>query len=73
VTCTIAKTGRKVTCAVRYASSATATRARLVRRGRTVARGRLVRGRVTFAASRRLGAGAYTIVAAGRSTRIVIR
>ncbi len=72
VTCTIARTGRRVTCAVRYSSSATATSARLVRAGRTLARGRLVRGKVTFAAKRKLGRGAYTIVAAGRSTRIVI-
>ena len=72
VTCTIARTGRKVTCTVKYSTSATATSARLVRAGRTLARGRLVRGKVTFAAKRKLGRGAYTIVAAGRSTRIVI-
>ena len=57
---------------MRHSSSATATSARLVRAGRTLARGRLVRGKVTFAAKRKLGRGAYTIVAAGRSTRIVI-
>ncbi len=73
VTCTIAKTARKVTCAVRYSSSATATSARLVRSGRTIARGRMVRGKVTFALARKLAKGTYTIVAAGRSTRIVIR
>jgi hypothetical protein len=43
-----------------------------VRAGRTVAHGRLVRGTVTFASKRRLAKGAYTIVAAGRRTRIVI-
>ena len=47
--------------------------ARLTRRGRVVARGRLARGKVTFASKRKLGRGAYTLVAAGRKTSIVIR
>jgi alkaline phosphatase len=73
VTCRVTRAGKRVTCTVSYSKSTTATSARLVRRGRTVARGRLLRGKVSFALARKLSKGAYTVVAAGRTTRIVIR
>ena len=73
VTCAISASRKKVACRVTYHTSAQASAARLVRAARTVARGRLVRGRVSFASTRRLRKGAYTVVAAGRSTRLVIR
>jgi len=73
VTCRVTRAGKSVACTVAYSKFATATSARLVRRGRTVARGRLVRGKVTFSLARKLAKGTYTIVAGGRNTRIVIR
>ena len=73
MTCRVTRAGRSLACTVTYSKSTTATSARLVRRARTVARGRLVRGKATFALARTLAKGTYTIVAAGRNTRIVIR
>jgi len=58
---------------VKYSTATAAAAARLTRRGRVVARGRLARGKVTFASGRKLARGAYTLVAAGRRTSIVIR
>jgi hypothetical protein len=69
----VTSAGRKVSCTVTYSSSRSASIARLVRSGRTVAKARLVRGKVTFAAQRSLTKGTYTLVAAGRSVRLVLR
>jgi len=45
---------------------------RLVRSGKTVAKGRLVKGTATFTGKRKLTKGTYTLVAAGRATRLTI-
>jgi hypothetical protein len=67
VRCTLK--GRRITCRV---SNARASRVRLVRRGRTVASGKLAGGKVTFS-GRRLGKGSYTLVVGGKAARTVVR
>ncbi len=71
VTCKV--TGKRIACTVSYSSSRSASIARLVKSGRTIAKGRLVRGQVTFAAKRSLKKGTYTLVAAGQHVRLVVR
>jgi len=73
VTCKLSTNRRKITCRVRYFGRARAARVRLVRSGRTVATGRLVKGTATFSVGRRVSRGSYTLVAAGRATRLTIR
>lgn len=68
VTCKVSKNGKSVSCTVRYSASTRATTARLTRAGKTVATGKLVKGKVTFA--KKLAKGTYTLVAAGRSTKL---
>jgi len=63
VTCTLNRKRTKVTCKV---SGSSARSARLARGGRTIARGRVVRGAVTFAARTSLKKGTYAVVVGGR-------
>lgn len=72
VTCKLNRTRTRVTCNVVFESRARA-RARLKRSGRTVARGRVVGGRVTLVSKRRLTRGAYTLVAGAKTMRIKLR
>lgn len=73
VTCRVR--GGKVSCKVAYASSRAsgARRARLVRAGRTVARGRLVNGRVTFSLGRRAARSGYRVVIGSQSIPVSLR
>jgi hypothetical protein len=72
VRCTLTNARTRVTCHVTFASTA---RARLVRNGRTVARGRFAKRWVTLASvsKGRLAKGTYTLIAGKRVLRITIR
>ena len=65
-------TGRKLRCKVTFSSSRSTSRVQLMKSGRTVASGRMVNGRATLSTKRRLSRGTYTLVAAGRATRLTI-
>ena len=49
---------------------ATASKGRLVRAGKTVARGRVGNGRARLAGKRRISRGPYTLVAGKRTLRV---
>ena len=75
VRCRLANRRRSVTCSIRYSSSSKArpSTAKLVRRGKTMARAAIRRGRVTLRARHRLAAGTYTVSAGGTSVKIRLR
>ena len=70
--CTLTNGRRRVTCRVTFASTSSA---RLVRRGKTVARGRATKGWITLAGvgKARIAKGTYMLVAGKRTMRIAIR
>ncbi|MDP2711884.1 MAG: alkaline phosphatase [Solirubrobacteraceae bacterium] len=81
-TCRVSKDGRSISCGVRAAANPRAAKAsvrtfpaRLVRQGRVIARGKILRsnGRVTLRSPRRIGAGSYTVVAAGKRYAVNVR
>jgi hypothetical protein len=70
ISCKLTKKRTRVSCKVTFAR---ARSARLVRAGRTVARGRVVRGTASLVGTRRLGKGTYALVAGGRTVRLTLR
>jgi alkaline phosphatase len=72
VTCRLVGS-KKVRCSVVSARSRSRS-ARLVRRGRTVATGKVSgKGAVTLTSKKNLAKGAYTLVAGGRSAKLTLR
>ena len=67
VTCKLNRRRTRVTCRVKYASK---SKGRLVRAGKTVARGQIAKGRVTLASKKRLAKGNYTLVAGKLKLRV---
>ena len=68
--CTVKRGRRRVTCKVKLGK---AKRGRLVRAGKTVARGRVANGRVTLVSRAPLAKGTYTLVAGKTSLRVKLR
>ncbi|MDO9355516.1 MAG: hypothetical protein Q7T55_17575, partial [Solirubrobacteraceae bacterium] len=70
VTCKV-QGSKTVKCTVSYGSKSTKSAARLVKNGKTVARGTVsTKGALTLKATSRLSKGTYTLVARGKSTKL---
>ena len=70
VTCRIKR--KKVTCKVAFSKSRSVSRARLIRKGKTVATGRLVKGRASLKAKKQIRKGSYVLLVAGKRVSLRI-